>query len=193
MGNRKLTFSEKSDRIGLLEVITDEVVFEAMNHGAVENPAEFDKEFTLMNKVGKGASRGGVFKGWVYGININLSDRYFDPMRYHKEEIKPYTYTHAYRQWNKAKTSVDRCGFVYHPEYISFDHDSEIGGIYTNDPELAIKKVIAHELAHCLVYWNHNQRYGRAVKKYPTPHGVVWKSIYRDLRRLLINNHVEKV
>lgn len=182
----------REERTDLLGVITDEMIFEAMNHGAVENPAEFDNKFSLMIR-DSGVCRGGIFKGWVYGIKISLSDRYFDPMKYHKEEILPYTYRHSDRQWNKAKRSVEKYGFVYHPEYVSFDHDSEIGGIYTNNAELAIRKVVVHELSHCLVYWNHNQQYGIGTRKYPTPHGVVWKSIYRDLRKLLVNPYIETV
>ena len=78
-------------------------------------------------------------------------------------------------------------------EYKSFADDPVIGSI-TNcaDSELLLKCLVAHEIAHHI-----QRRYGpftRYLKKTcDKPHGEAFKTIYRELRRTLVNPYIESV
>jgi hypothetical protein len=78
-------------------------------------------------------------------------------------------------------------------EYKSFENDSVIGTIKDcDDRELLLKCLVAHEVAHHI-----QMRYGpftRYLKKtYHKPHGDAFKTIYRELRRTLVNPYIEPV
>ena len=76
-------------------------------------------------------------------------------------------------------------------EYRSFADDPVIGTISNcDDRELLLKCLVAHEVAHHI-----QMRYGlftRYLKKtYRKPHGDAFKTIYRELRRTLVNPYIE--
>lgn len=75
-------------------------------------------------------------------------------------------------------------------EYSSFAKDSVIGEFETMNKELVMLAVVAHEVAHHI-----QMRYGpftRYLKKtYHKPHGDAFKTIYRELRRTLVNPYIE--
>ena len=122
--------------------------------------------------------------------------------------IRPLTYAYALdriqvstkyrnqRSYGGAKgISIDvrhyRESLTSFHEYDSFANDPVIGSI-TNcaDSELLLKCLVAHEVAHHI-----QKRYGpftRYLKKtYRKPHGDAFKTIYRELRRTLINPFIE--
>jgi hypothetical protein len=75
-------------------------------------------------------------------------------------------------------------------EYSAYATDPVIGEFETNDPELVLFAVVAHEISHHV-----QMLYGpwtRYLKKtYSKSHGEAFKSIYRELRRTLVNPQVE--
>jgi hypothetical protein len=84
-----------------------------------------------------------------------------------------------------------RRSFTSFTEYRSFADDPVIGTISNcDDRELLLKCMIAHEVSHHI-----NMRYGlytRYLKNnFHKPHGDGFKTIYRELRRTLINPYIE--
>jgi hypothetical protein len=77
-------------------------------------------------------------------------------------------------------------------EYKSFADDPVIGSIIDcDDRELLLKCLVAHEVAHHI-----QSRYGawtRYLKNtYRKPHGDAFKTIYRELRRTLVNPYINQ-
>jgi|TARA_R110001592_G_C12860265_1_gene722769 hypothetical protein len=77
-------------------------------------------------------------------------------------------------------------------EYASFADDPVIGNIVDcDDLELLLKCLVAHEVAHHI-----QSRYGawtRYLKNtYRKPHGDAFKTIYRELRRTLVNPYINQ-
>tara|TARA_S200002703_G_scaffold55565_1_gene48173 strand:+ start:219 stop:740 length:522 start_codon:yes stop_codon:yes gene_type:complete len=124
--------------------------------------------------------------------------------------VRPLTYTDALdriqvstkyrnqRSYGGAKgISIDvrhyRESLTSFHEYKSFANDPVIGSI-TNcaDSELLLKCLVAHEVSHHI-----QRRYGpftRYLKKTCNkPHGDGFKTIYRELRRTLVNPYIEPV
>jgi len=78
-------------------------------------------------------------------------------------------------------------------EYDSFANDPVIGSI-TNcaDSELLLKCLVAHEVAHHIqMLYGPFTRYLR--KTYRKAHGDAFKTVYRELRRTLVNPFIEPV
>ena len=78
-------------------------------------------------------------------------------------------------------------------EYDSFANDPVIGSI-TNcaDSELLLKCLVAHEVAHHIqMLYGPFTRYLR--KTYRKAHGDAFKTVYRELRRTLVNPFIETV
>lgn len=76
-------------------------------------------------------------------------------------------------------------------EYRSFADDSVIGTIKDcDDRELLLKCLVAHEISHHI-----QMRYGLYTRylrnTFHKPHGDGFKTIYRELRRTLINPYIE--
>lgn len=72
-------------------------------------------------------------------------------------------------------------------EYASFKDCPIIGSIYTKNTEDKIALHCLHEVAHAAQYW------GKYLKRKSagTPHGTVWRSIYRHLRVNILNPRLE--
>ena len=84
-----------------------------------------------------------------------------------------------------------RQSFISFTEYRSFADDPVIGSIKDcDDRELLLKALVAHEVAHHI-----QSRYGswtRYLKStYRKPHGDAFKTIYRELRRTLVNPYIQ--
>ena len=84
-----------------------------------------------------------------------------------------------------------RQSFISFTEYRSFADDPVIGSIKDcDDRELLLKALVAHEVAHHI-----QSRYGswtRYLKNtYRKPHGDAFKTIYRELRRTLVNPYIQ--
>jgi len=78
-------------------------------------------------------------------------------------------------------------------EYRSFADDPVIGSIIDcNDRDLLLKCLVAHEVAHHI-----QMKYGLYTRylrnTFHKPHGDAFKTIYRELRRTLVNPHIEPV
>ena len=96
---------------------------------------------------------------------------------------------------NNRRISIDvgdyrRSCTSFH-EYDSFANDAVIGTIkFCDDRELLLKCLVTHEVAHHI-----QSRYGRYTrylkKTYRKPHGDEFKTIYRELRRTLVNPFIE--
>lgn len=86
-----------------------------------------------------------------------------------------------------------RLGFTSFTEYRSFAGDPVIGSTGDcDDRELLLKCLVAHEVAHHIQF--RYGRYTRYLKKtYRKPHGDAFKTIYRELRRTLVNPYIEPV
>jgi len=85
-----------------------------------------------------------------------------------------------------------RQSFISFTEYRSFADDPVIGSIIDcDDRELLLKCLVAHEVAHHI-----QSRYGawtRYLKNtYRKPHGDAFKTIYRELRRTLVNPYTNR-
>jgi len=85
-----------------------------------------------------------------------------------------------------------RQSFISFTEYRSFADDPVIGSIKDcDDRELLLKCLVAHEVAHHI-----QSRYGawtRYLKNtYRKPHGDAFKTIYRELRRTLVNPYINQ-
>ena len=76
-------------------------------------------------------------------------------------------------------------------EYKAYADDPVIGSYRCNDWELLMLGLVAHEVSHHIQY-----RYGRWTRHlkhiYKKPHGDGFQSIYRTLRRTLVNPLVEE-
>ena len=86
-----------------------------------------------------------------------------------------------------------RLGATSFLEYRSFNDDPVIGDIKDcGDREILLKCLVAHEMSHHI-----QMRYGphtRYLKNnFRKSHGDGFKTIYRELRRTLINPHVNKL
>ena len=86
-----------------------------------------------------------------------------------------------------------RRGLTSFTEYRSFADDPVIGNIIDcDDRELLLKCLVAHEVAHHI-----QMKYGlytRYLKNtFHKPHGDAFKTIYRELRRTLVNPYIEPV
>ncbi len=84
-----------------------------------------------------------------------------------------------------------RRGLTSFTEYRSFAGDPVIGtSSNCDDRELLLKCLVAHEVSHHIQF-----RYGlytRYLKNtFHKPHGDAFKTIYRELRRTLINPYIE--
>lgn len=77
-------------------------------------------------------------------------------------------------------------------EYASFKDDKVIGSVYFVDWRIALLALIAHELAHAVqcstIGVNMIAANGLSKKDQTSPHGIVWKKIYSDLRTKFVNN-----
>ena len=75
-------------------------------------------------------------------------------------------------------------------EYKSFANDPVIGSIINcADSELLLKCLVTHEVAHHIqMLYGPFTRYLR--KTYRKPHGDAFKTIYRELRRTLVNPYI---
>jgi len=78
-------------------------------------------------------------------------------------------------------------------EYKSFADDPVIGTIRNcDDRELLLKCLVAHEMSHHI-----QMRYGLYTRylrnTFHKPHGDAFKTIYRELRRTLVNPYIEPV
>ena len=75
-------------------------------------------------------------------------------------------------------------------EYDSFANDPVIGEFETTDKELVLLAGVAHEVAHHI-----QMLYGAQTlylkKTYRKAHGVAFKTIYRELRRTLVNPYIQ--
>ena len=76
-------------------------------------------------------------------------------------------------------------------EYKSFADDPVIGTIRNcDDRELLLKCLVAHEVAHHIQF-----KYGLYTRylrnNFHKPHGDGFKTIYRELRRTLVNPYIE--
>lgn len=70
-------------------------------------------------------------------------------------------------------------------EYPSFDKDPEIGGFFTDKASDAVKMAICHEMAHACQYYSYE------IDGYrDTPHGKVFKSIYKEIRNRFLNPYL---
>lgn len=84
-----------------------------------------------------------------------------------------------------------RRGLTSFTEYRSFANDPVIGNINDcDDRELLLKCLVAHEVAHHI-----QMKYGLYTRYLKNtlhkPHGDAFKTIYRELRRTLINPYIE--
>lgn len=104
------------------------------------------------------------------------------------------------RQWQRSyggargiiiDVSGYRAGLCRHWEYRAFQDDPVIGNVFADSPEVALFAEVAHEVAHHV-----QMRYGRhtryLAKTYQKPHGEAFQTIYRELRRTLVNPLIEK-
>jgi len=84
-----------------------------------------------------------------------------------------------------------RAGRCRHWEYRAFRDDPVIGNLVADNPEVALFAEVAHEVAHHV-----QMRYGRSTrylaKTYQKPHGEAFQTIYRELRRALVNPLIEE-
>lgn len=82
-------------------------------------------------------------------------------------------------------------GNSHHTEYKSFNEDPIIGKIEvsSNDDHLLI--TVAHEVAH-FVQYKYCYRVKRFRQNYSKPHGDCFKTLYRYLRRDLVNPIVKE-
>ena len=135
-----------------------------------------------------------------YEVQIGITYPRVQPLAYADalERIQVSTKYRNQRSYGGAKgISIDvrhyRESLTSFHEYKSFANDPVIGSI-TNcaDPELLLKCLVAQEVAHHI-----QRRYGpftRYLKKtYDKPHGDAFKTIYRELRRTLVNPFIEPV
>lgn len=72
-------------------------------------------------------------------------------------------------------------------EYRSYDASQIIGGFYYTDPQLKLKTIIAHEMAHTAQFVEYIKLNYRCK-----PHGPVFKKYYKDLRLNFINPYIEE-
>ena len=84
-----------------------------------------------------------------------------------------------------------RQSFISFTEYRSFADDPVIGSIIDcDDRELLLKCLVAHEVAHHIQF-----KYGLYTRylrnNFHKPHGDGFKTIYRELRRTLVNPYIE--
>ena len=95
-------------------------------------------------------------------------------------------------------------------EYKSFENSPYIGTFYPNTPEDFLKVLISHETAHLAAYsikktagkncqrivkWSLNKGFTYFKKEYKnmwSPHGPVWKSLYHEIRKRVLENSLEK-
>jgi len=101
-------------------------------------------------------SRGGLYKIdsiWKPGINLSMSGY------------------------------IPRYGIIRHYEYKSFDKNKFIGGFYTDNMEIPVLAVIAHEVAHAIQRWIEYYAHLDASK----PHGKEFKDFYAQLRAVYVN------
>lgn len=84
-----------------------------------------------------------------------------------------------------------RAGRCWHGEYPTFRDDPVIGDVFADNPEVALFAKVAHEVAHHV-----QMRYGRSTrylaKTWRKPHGEAFQTIYRELRRALVNPLIEE-
>lgn len=77
-------------------------------------------------------------------------------------------------------------------EYKSYEHKPDIGGFYSDDPDIVQLGLVAHELAHHLQYGYllpHLRQSGKVGRYFRMkPHGKEFQEIYRAIRQELINN-----
>lgn len=67
----------------------------------------------------------------------------------------------------------------FYDEYDDFIDDPEIGSFLSDDPQDPLKAIIAHEIAHCIQFWNHKVSHRGG---WPADHGQEWQDIYKVLR-----------
>ncbi len=122
-------------------------------------------------------------------IRYNLHPRYTDKQGW-MVELLATKILKPKASWIKAIAHAEKLEW-YHIEYSRFYTDSEIGGFISDDAELHLLAVIAHEVAHSIAQWNSRQDKVR-IK----PHGSEWRVLYRQLRNQFVNhkiNHREQV
>ena len=77
-----------------------------------------------------------------------------------------------------------------HPEYKRFEKDPVIGTLRGIDPDHALMALVAHEVAHH-VQFKYAPKVNRSCKNrfvdWQKPHGDTFQTIYRHLRRDLVN------
>lgn len=98
---------------------------------------------------------------------------------------------------NRSTNSAGAIGFTYnkkywqfdndlHSEYKAYEKDPVIGDIAVNDNEDHLMIICAHEAAHYIQYtWARKQKRFRG--KWEKPHGKCFQTLYRYLRRDLVN------
>lgn len=123
-------------------------------------------------------------------IQMSSADRDCDPIKYRDEFLVPRG-AGGRTSWDRAHRLAAQ-GFCVYIEYPAIQYDKEIG-MFVSDGSNAMIHVLAtacHELAHAIHMWNHRQK--RAPRgPLGSAHGVEWQAIYRKLRRLVVNDHVE--
>jgi hypothetical protein len=84
-----------------------------------------------------------------------------------------------------------RLGRRRHREYRAFQDDPVIGNLFADNPEVALFAEVAHEVAHHVqMRYGHTTRY--LWKTYRKAHGEAFQTIYRELRRALVNPLIEE-
>jgi len=96
-----------------------------------------------------------------------------------------------------STNSAGHMGFTYNTKYWQFDNDKHIeydrfksdpviGNIHVTDNEDHLMVICAHEVAHFIQF-----TYARKLKRfrdtYQKPHGKCFQTLYRYLRRDLVN------
>lgn len=80
-----------------------------------------------------------------------------------------------------------RGGQRYFSEYLRIIDDPTIGRATFKTPEGALAALVAHEVAHHVQFkYGHQTRWLKG--KWREPHGQGWRSIYRILRREVVND-----
>jgi len=67
-------------------------------------------------------------------------------------------------------------------EYEHIEDDPVIGGFISDNPSAHLFSIIAHEVAHCVDWWNAGSGFNRDDE-----HGLVWQDYYRKLKQHLID------
>lgn len=130
--------------------------------------------------------RGWVDKGWSPDVKLNFTPR-------------------GRRSWGGVKWDR-RSGSVipfvklslghlvnvpngWHVEYRSFANDTDIGTV-KGDSIKAIRALVVHEMCHAVQYSGKVRAEGSAMRgrSDQNGHGALWKNLYRECRRNLVND-----